>query len=51
MKTKSEKEEIADSVKWFRKFPLEKSFEIAFKQISAINVLRKLKPQKNGKSG
>jgi hypothetical protein len=51
MKTKSEKEEIADSVKWFRKFPLEKRFEIAFKQISAINVLRKLKPQKNGKSG
>lgn len=46
MKKKSEKKTIIENIKWFKKFPLEKRFEIAFQQIKAIKILGGLKLKK-----
>ncbi len=42
-----EKQEIAKNIKWFKKFSLEKRFELAFEQIKAIKILKNLTPKKD----
>lgn len=46
-KKTTEEQEIQKNIKWFKKFSLEKRFEIAFRQMKAIKVLRKLTPKKH----
>jgi hypothetical protein len=47
MKKKDDEKSIAENVKWFKKFPLEKRLEIAFNDIKAIKILRSLTPKKH----
>lgn len=50
MQAKSDKKEILENIKWFKKFPLEKRMELAYRNIKAIKVLRGLKPKKHAVS-
>ena len=46
-KLKEEKKNIKENIKWFKKFSLEKRFELADLQAKAIKILRGLAPKKH----
>ncbi|MFA4967426.1 MAG: hypothetical protein WC624_04330 [Candidatus Margulisiibacteriota bacterium] len=47
MKKGKSDQEIKDNIKWFKRFTLEKRFELAFEQIKGIKALRALIPKKH----
>jgi len=47
MKKQKIDKEVQKNINWFKKFSLEKRFELAFDQIKAIKILRALTPKKH----